>query len=265
MRQTHDRNEDASPLTEGEQTRFERYASEIFSRMGLDCNSPGGRDTPRRWVLALWDMTEGYDGDPKLSTLFPVECPICPDGAYCCGVAGIASGNNLLRSWCGRQREVWRRRCGGNNLDSGDGGIVDHRYELNGVLSVRVCIDREFFDHRLVLGAGSGKDIEVRQHLCAIDRDVEYSLAGSGPVVLRKMKAYGMRRVRGKIGERIGKFAEAARLVDGHRRRVGHGWRVGSRTAKPRASTRKKMQCGETAWSSRIAMWPGAPSCLRSS
>jgi GTP cyclohydrolase I len=24
-------------------------------------------------------MTEGYDGDPKLSTLFPVECPTCPD------------------------------------------------------------------------------------------------------------------------------------------------------------------------------------------
>lgn len=24
-------------------------------------------------------MTEGYDGDAKLSTLFPVECPVCPD------------------------------------------------------------------------------------------------------------------------------------------------------------------------------------------
>ena len=24
-------------------------------------------------------MTEGYDGDPKLSTLFPVECPSCPE------------------------------------------------------------------------------------------------------------------------------------------------------------------------------------------
>jgi GTP cyclohydrolase I len=47
--------------------------------MGLDLKSPGGRDTPRPWVAALWDMTEGYDGDPKLSTLFPVECPICPN------------------------------------------------------------------------------------------------------------------------------------------------------------------------------------------
>ena len=67
------------PLTEEERAKFERYAGEIFSRMGLDLNSAGGRDTPRRWVGALWDMTEGYDGDPKMSTLFPVECPVCPD------------------------------------------------------------------------------------------------------------------------------------------------------------------------------------------
>lgn len=67
------------PLTTEERARFERYASEIFSRMGLNINSPGGLETARRWVSALWDMTEGYDGDPKLSTLFPVECPVCPD------------------------------------------------------------------------------------------------------------------------------------------------------------------------------------------
>src|SRR5579871_212353 len=67
------------PLTEEERARFERYAAEVFSRMGMRLDSPGGRDTPQRWVSALWDMTEGYDGDPKLSTLFPVECPICPD------------------------------------------------------------------------------------------------------------------------------------------------------------------------------------------
>jgi GTP cyclohydrolase I len=67
------------PLTAQEGAQFERYAAEVFSRMGLDLNSPGGRETPHRWVAALWDMTEGYDGDPKLSTVFPVECPVCPD------------------------------------------------------------------------------------------------------------------------------------------------------------------------------------------
>ncbi len=67
------------PLTKEERAKFEGHASEIFSRMGLDLNSPGGRITAKRWVTALWDMTEGYDGDPKLSTVFPVECPVCPD------------------------------------------------------------------------------------------------------------------------------------------------------------------------------------------
>src|SRR6516225_11047870 len=80
------------PLTEEERAKFERYAGEIFSRMGLDLNSPGGRDTPRRWVGALWDMTEGYDGDPKMSTLFPVECPVCPrrrEDSHCRGADSI--------------------------------------------------------------------------------------------------------------------------------------------------------------------------------
>jgi GTP cyclohydrolase IA len=47
--------------------------------MGMDLSTPGARETPRRWVTALWDMTEGYDGDSKISTLFPVECPACPE------------------------------------------------------------------------------------------------------------------------------------------------------------------------------------------
>jgi hypothetical protein len=54
------------PLTEDVRAKFERYAAEIFSRMGLDLNSPGG-EAPRRWVLMLLDMREAYDGDPKLS------------------------------------------------------------------------------------------------------------------------------------------------------------------------------------------------------
>lgn len=66
------------PLTEAERKRFEGHAAEILGRMGLDLNSPGGQETPRRWIAALWEMTEGYDGDPKASTLFPVECPTCP-------------------------------------------------------------------------------------------------------------------------------------------------------------------------------------------
>lgn len=67
------------PLTPEERKKFEAYVAEIFSRLGMDINETGTRDTPTRWLTALWDMTEGYDGDPKLGAAFPVECPTCPE------------------------------------------------------------------------------------------------------------------------------------------------------------------------------------------
>ncbi len=67
------------PLTAEELEKFEKYAAAVFSRMGMNLETPGARETPRQWVTALWDMTEGYDGDTKINTLFPVECPFCPE------------------------------------------------------------------------------------------------------------------------------------------------------------------------------------------
>lgn len=58
--------------------RLEAYATEIFSALGLDLDRPGTRETPRRFIRALIDATAGYDGDPKLFTLFESESP---DGA----------------------------------------------------------------------------------------------------------------------------------------------------------------------------------------
>jgi GTP cyclohydrolase IA len=54
--------------------KFEGYAAEIFAAMGMDMNTPATRDTPRRFVQALYDVTVGYDGDPKLLTVFDTEC-----------------------------------------------------------------------------------------------------------------------------------------------------------------------------------------------
>ena len=39
--------------------RFEGYAKEIFSAFGLDLNTPATKDTPRRYIRALYDSTEG--------------------------------------------------------------------------------------------------------------------------------------------------------------------------------------------------------------
>ena len=58
---------------------FEGYAAEIFSAFGMDLDTPATKDTPRRFIRALFDATEGYDGDPKLLTVFPTECHGDPD------------------------------------------------------------------------------------------------------------------------------------------------------------------------------------------
>jgi len=59
--------------------KFEGYAAEIFTAFGLDLNTAATKDTPRRFIKALFDSTEGYDGDPKLLRVFDTECHGEPD------------------------------------------------------------------------------------------------------------------------------------------------------------------------------------------
>lgn len=59
--------------------KFEGYASEIFSAFGLDINTPATKETPRRFIKALFDSTEGYEGDAKLLRVFETECHGDPD------------------------------------------------------------------------------------------------------------------------------------------------------------------------------------------
>jgi GTP cyclohydrolase IA len=59
--------------------RFESYAAEIFGAFGLDLDTPATRETPRRFIRAMYDATAGYDGDPKLLTVFDTECRGGPD------------------------------------------------------------------------------------------------------------------------------------------------------------------------------------------
>src|SRR5512141_3095557 len=67
---------------------FEGYAAEIFSAFGLDLNTPATQDTPRRFIKALFDATEGYDGDPKLLRVFETECRGEPD----CRISQVIEG-----------------------------------------------------------------------------------------------------------------------------------------------------------------------------
>ncbi|MCL5983888.1 MAG: GTP cyclohydrolase I [Candidatus Thermoplasmatota archaeon] len=61
-------------ISDGDLRKFERYVAEIFMAFGLDIKTPGTEATPRRFIRALLDSTEGYDGDPKLLTAFGTEC-----------------------------------------------------------------------------------------------------------------------------------------------------------------------------------------------
>jgi GTP cyclohydrolase IA len=69
-------------LAPADWARLERNAAEIFAALGLDLDTPGTRDTPRRFVRALYDATAGYEGDPKLRTLFPTERPDGVEGRH---------------------------------------------------------------------------------------------------------------------------------------------------------------------------------------
>ena len=68
--------------------KFEGYAAEIFSAFGLDINTPATKDTPQRFIKALFDATEGYDGDPKLLKVFATECRGEPD----CHISQVIEG-----------------------------------------------------------------------------------------------------------------------------------------------------------------------------
>ena len=75
-------------LSPADWQRYEGYAAEILTSFGLDLSTPGTKDTPRRFLRAIFDATEGYDGDPNLLTAFPTECR----GGANCELAQVVEG-----------------------------------------------------------------------------------------------------------------------------------------------------------------------------
>jgi GTP cyclohydrolase I len=75
-------------ITDEQLHKFEGYAAEIFSAFGLDLSTAATKDTPRRFIKALFDATEGYDGDPKLLKVFETECRGEPD----CRLSQVVEG-----------------------------------------------------------------------------------------------------------------------------------------------------------------------------
>ena len=68
--------------------RYQVNLAEIFEALGMRLDTPGTRETPGRFLQALFDSTEGYDGDPNLETVFPTECY----GGASCELSQVVEG-----------------------------------------------------------------------------------------------------------------------------------------------------------------------------
>jgi GTP cyclohydrolase I len=83
-------------ISEEQMRKYESDVAAIFEAFGLDLHTPATRDTPRRFLRALFDATEGYDGDPKLLTVFDTECRGGPD----CRLSQVIEGPIQFFSLC---------------------------------------------------------------------------------------------------------------------------------------------------------------------
>ena len=59
-------------------------------------NTAATKDTPRRYIRALFDATDGYDGDPKLLKVFDSECSGEPD----CRLSQVIEGPIHFYAFC---------------------------------------------------------------------------------------------------------------------------------------------------------------------
>jgi GTP cyclohydrolase I len=62
----------------------------------MDVDTPGTRETPRRFVRAMYDATAGFDGDAKLLTAFETECRGGPD----CRLSQVIEGPIQFYALC---------------------------------------------------------------------------------------------------------------------------------------------------------------------
>jgi len=76
--------------------KFESYMAEIFTAFGMDLNTSGTKETPHRFVKALYDITSGYEGDPKLLKVFETECR----GGMDCQLSQVIEGPIQFYSLC---------------------------------------------------------------------------------------------------------------------------------------------------------------------
>jgi GTP cyclohydrolase I len=83
-------------ISQEDWSRYQSNLAEILEALGMRLDTPGTTDTPRRFLQALYDSTEGYDGDPKLVTVFPTECY----GGTSCELSQVVEGPIPFTALC---------------------------------------------------------------------------------------------------------------------------------------------------------------------
>ena len=83
-------------ISDAQWQRMEGHVAEILTTMGMDLDTPGTRNTPRRYLRAIYDSTAGYEGDAKLLTAFPTECRGGPD----CHISQVIEGPIRFYALC---------------------------------------------------------------------------------------------------------------------------------------------------------------------
>jgi GTP cyclohydrolase IA len=83
-------------ISEEQMRKFEADVAAIFEAFGLDLHTPATERTPQRFLRAIFDATEGYEGDPKLLTVFETECRGGPD----CRLSQVIEGPIHFFSLC---------------------------------------------------------------------------------------------------------------------------------------------------------------------
>src|ERR1700730_17121605 len=83
-------------ISEADWKRVDGYMSEILEALGMSLDTPGTAKTPMRYLRAMFDSTEGYEGDAKLVTAFPTECEGGPD----CEVSQVVEGPMPFYALC---------------------------------------------------------------------------------------------------------------------------------------------------------------------
>jgi GTP cyclohydrolase IA len=84
------------PVMPEQWNRYERYMAEIFTSFGLNLDTAGTKETPTRFLKAMYDATAGYEGDAKLLTAFPTEC----HGGSDCRISQIIEGPISFYALC---------------------------------------------------------------------------------------------------------------------------------------------------------------------